>query len=83
MASSSRIHGLHEVDQNETLAGFPYSTSYMVSKDSPLAFSTFTEGTWADARTDIKSDNMTADILIKLPLSKQSYRIFFFNSKYL
>ena len=50
------MHGLHDVDQKETIIGFPTSSKDFVSKVSPFEFSTFTDGTCANARADIKSD---------------------------
>lgn len=50
------MHGLHDVDQNDTIIGLPDSTRVFVSNDSPLEFSTFTEGTCAKASVEINSE---------------------------
>jgi hypothetical protein len=43
------MHGMHEVDQNEMIIGFPSLRSVLVLNASPLAFSTVTDGTCAAA----------------------------------
>jgi hypothetical protein len=49
------MHGLHEVDQNEMIIGFPSLRSVFVLKASPFAFSTVTAGTCANAAADIRT----------------------------
>ena len=66
MASSSRMHGLHEVDQNDTIIGFPVSTRVFVSNDSPFAFSTFTDGTCANASVEMSNDIDSKNVLIAI-----------------
>ena len=63
-ASSSRMHGLHEVDQNETIIGVPSLRSSRVLKASPLEFSTTTDGTCAVATTDTNSAIERSNVLI-------------------
>ena len=52
MASSSLMQGLHAVDQNEMTVGTPALRISDVEMTSPLAFSTFTEGTCAYAANE-------------------------------
>ena len=81
MASNSRMHGLHEVDQKETIEGTPALVSIFVSNDSPFAFSTLTEGSCAKANDEIRSDMIKKSVLIGKKLKEQRYRINFLNSK--
>jgi hypothetical protein len=46
------------------MVGFATSTIVFVSKASPLEFSTLTDGTWAKARVEIKSDIATKSVFI-------------------
>jgi hypothetical protein len=58
------MHGLHEVDQKDSIVGFPSLTRRDVSKLSPLEFSTITEGTCADARAEIRIATLRRKVLI-------------------
>ena len=67
-ASSSRMHGLHEVDQKDMIIGVPASRSEVVSNDSPLEFSTVTEGTCAAAIAEMNSARLRRIALIFIRL---------------
>ena len=58
------MHGLHDVDQNDTIIGVPSSRRVLVLKASPLAFSTVTDGTCAAHTAEMKSAMLKRNVLI-------------------
>jgi hypothetical protein len=62
------MHGLHDVDQKDTIIGVPSARRVFVLTASPLEFSTVTDGTCAAATAEIRSARLKSKFLILLVL---------------